>query len=120
MARLEDVTRDTAVRGILSDGLVTVADVKWIGNAAIELTYKDSTGRLGNELGGGGWGHGPWYGGSGWGYRISVIGGWAAHESAIDSRQPNRTRTLLIAHSARPNPQRAHHDKHEIVIDYRS
>ena len=50
MARLEDLTRDTAVRGILSDALVTVVDVKWIGNAAIELTYKDSTGRLGNEL----------------------------------------------------------------------
>ncbi len=50
MARLEDLTRDTAVRGILPDGLVIVVDVKWIGNAAIELTYKDSTGRLGNEL----------------------------------------------------------------------
>ena len=50
MARLEDMTRDTAVRGILPDGLVIVVDVKWIGNAAIELTYKDSTGRLGNEL----------------------------------------------------------------------
>ncbi len=50
MARLEELTRDTAVRGILPDGLVIVVDVKWIGNAAIELTYKDSTGRLGNEL----------------------------------------------------------------------
>jgi superfamily II DNA or RNA helicase len=50
MARLEDLTRDTAVRGILPDGLVIVVDVKWIGNAAVELTYKDSTGRLGNEL----------------------------------------------------------------------
>src|SRR5208283_381328 len=50
MARLEDLTRGTSVKGILPDGLVTVVDVKWIGNAAIELTYKDSTGRLGNEL----------------------------------------------------------------------
>ena len=25
-------------------------DVKWIGSVAIELTYKDSAGRLGNEL----------------------------------------------------------------------
>jgi len=40
MARLEDLTRDTAVRGILSDGLVTVVDVKWIGTVAVELTYK--------------------------------------------------------------------------------
>ncbi len=50
MARLEDLTRGTSVKGILPDGLVTVVDVKWIGNAAIELTYKDATGRLGNEL----------------------------------------------------------------------
>lgn len=50
MAHLEDLTRGTSVKGILPDGLVTVVDVKWIGNAAIELTYKDATGRLGNEL----------------------------------------------------------------------
>ncbi len=50
MARLEDLTRGTSVRGILPDALVAVVDVKWIGTAAIELTYKDATGRLGNEL----------------------------------------------------------------------
>ncbi len=50
MARLEDLARGTAVRGVLPDGLVTVVDVKWIGTAAIELTYKDASGRLGNEL----------------------------------------------------------------------
>ena len=47
---MKTFTRGTSVKGILPDGLVTVVDVKWIGNAAIELTYKDSTGRLGNEL----------------------------------------------------------------------
>ena len=47
MARLEDLTRGTSVKGILPDGLVTVVDVKWIGNAAVELTYKDATGRAG-------------------------------------------------------------------------
>jgi superfamily II DNA or RNA helicase len=50
MARLEDITRGAAVKGILPDGLVTVVDVKWIGSVAIELTYKDAAGRLGNEL----------------------------------------------------------------------
>ncbi|MFH0824231.1 MAG: helicase-related protein, partial [Pseudomonadota bacterium] len=44
------MTRGAAVKGILPDGLVTVVDVKWIGSVAIELTYKDSAGRLGNEL----------------------------------------------------------------------
>src|SRR4030042_1626925 len=50
MAKLEDITRGASVKGILPDGLVTVVDVKWIGTVAIELTYKDTAGRLGNEL----------------------------------------------------------------------
>ncbi|MGD0917799.1 MAG: helicase-related protein [Thermodesulfobacteriota bacterium] len=50
MAKLEDITRGAAIKGVLPDGLVTVVDVKWIGSVAIELTYKDSAGRLGNEL----------------------------------------------------------------------
>ena len=41
MAKLEDLTRGAAVKGILPDCLVTVIDVKWYGSAAIELTYKD-------------------------------------------------------------------------------
>lgn len=32
------------------EGLVTISDVRWIGTVAIEVTYKDSNGRLGNEL----------------------------------------------------------------------
>ncbi len=37
---------------VLSDvrGGLTVVDVKWIGTVAVELTYKDTAGRLGNEL----------------------------------------------------------------------
>src|SRR5437762_4264564 len=50
MATLEDITRGAAVKGILPDGLVTISDVRWIGTVAIEVTYKDSSGRLGNEL----------------------------------------------------------------------
>lgn len=50
MTTLEQITRGAAVKGILPDGLVTVSDVKWIGTVAIEVTYKDSSGRLGNEL----------------------------------------------------------------------
>ena len=50
MARLEDLTRGAAVRGILPDGLVTVLDVKWYGTAVVELTYKDASGRPGNQL----------------------------------------------------------------------
>jgi superfamily II DNA or RNA helicase len=50
MATLEAITRGASVKGILPDGLVTISDVRWIGTVAIEVTYKDSAGRLGNEL----------------------------------------------------------------------
>jgi superfamily II DNA or RNA helicase len=50
MAKLEDITKAASIQGILPNGLVTVVDVKWIGSVAIEVTYKDSNGRLGSEL----------------------------------------------------------------------
>jgi len=50
MARLEDLTKGASVKGILPDQLVTVVDVKWHGSQVVELTYKDTAGRLGNEL----------------------------------------------------------------------
>ncbi|MCZ6677439.1 MAG: helicase-related protein [Candidatus Poribacteria bacterium] len=50
MPKLEDITRGAVVKGILPDGFVTVVDVNWIGSVAIELTYKESSGKLGNEL----------------------------------------------------------------------
>lgn len=50
MAVLEEVTRGCSVSGILPGGLVTIVDVKWIGNVAIEVTHKDSARRLGSEL----------------------------------------------------------------------
>ncbi len=50
MARFEDLTRGAVVKGVLPDSLVTVVDVKWYGSAVVELTYKDASGRLGNEL----------------------------------------------------------------------
>jgi superfamily II DNA or RNA helicase len=50
LASLEDITRGSVIKGILPDGIVTVADVRWIGTVAVEVTYKDTAGRLGNEL----------------------------------------------------------------------
>jgi superfamily II DNA or RNA helicase len=50
MTKLEHITRGSSVRGILPEGLATILDVKWLGTVAIEVTYKDSAGRLGNEL----------------------------------------------------------------------
>ena len=37
MAKLEELTRGTSVKGILPDCLVTMIDVKWYGSAAIEF-----------------------------------------------------------------------------------
>ena len=50
MMKLEDLKRGATVKGILPDQLVAVIDIKWHGSHVVELTYKDSTGRLGNEL----------------------------------------------------------------------
>ena len=48
--KLEDLQANAAVRGILSDGLVTVVSVQWFGSDALELTYKTPTGKVANEL----------------------------------------------------------------------
>lgn len=50
MARLEDLTRGSSVKGILPDSIVTVVDVQWHGESVIELTYKAANGNLGHEL----------------------------------------------------------------------
>lgn len=50
MARLEDLTRGASVRGILPGSLVTIIDVKWFGTAAVELTFKDASGRPDHQL----------------------------------------------------------------------
>ena len=44
LAKLEHITPETSIKGILPEGLVTVINVKWIGSVAIELTYKDAAG----------------------------------------------------------------------------
>ena len=48
--KLEDLQPNAALRGILTDSLVTVVSVKWFGSAALELTYKTPAGKVANEL----------------------------------------------------------------------
>src|SRR6058998_1636896 len=50
MSRLEDLQTNASVRGILPDCLVTVVNVQWFGSEAVELTYKDPSGRVANQL----------------------------------------------------------------------
>jgi ATP-dependent DNA ligase len=50
MSKLEQLTPNAAVRGILPDSLVTVVSVQWFGSEALELTYKTPNGKVANEL----------------------------------------------------------------------
>ncbi len=50
MARLEDLARGSAVRGILPESIVTVVDVQWHGTSAVELIFKDQMGRPGHQI----------------------------------------------------------------------
>ena len=50
MARLEDLTQGTIVKGILPNQPVTVVAVSWLGTAGVDLTYKTADGRLDSQL----------------------------------------------------------------------
>src|SRR5438477_728551 len=50
MSTLEQLQPNASVRGILPDCLVTVVSVQWFGSEALELTYKDPSGRVANQL----------------------------------------------------------------------
>ncbi|NLE61451.1 MAG: DEAD/DEAH box helicase, partial [Planctomycetes bacterium] len=50
MSKLEELTPNAAVRGILPDALATVVSVQWFGSEALELTYKSPSGKVANEL----------------------------------------------------------------------
>ena len=50
MAKLEDLTPGAWVKGVLPDALVGIIEAKWHGSSVVELTYRDSNGRLGSEL----------------------------------------------------------------------
>src|SRR2546430_2624587 len=50
MSKLEELQPTASLRGILPDALVTVVNVQWFGSEALELTYKDPSGRVANQL----------------------------------------------------------------------
>ncbi len=50
MLRLEELQRGSLVKGLITDGPVSVIDVKWFGSSCIELTFKDQAGAVKNEL----------------------------------------------------------------------
>ena len=50
MTKLEDMTVGANLTGLVGNDTVNVISVKWYGSAAIEITYKDSRGQLGNQI----------------------------------------------------------------------
>jgi SNF2 family DNA or RNA helicase len=50
VSKLEELQPGAAVRGILPDSQVTVVNIQWFGSDALELTYKDPSGGVGNVL----------------------------------------------------------------------
>ena len=44
MAKLEEITVGSSVRGIIEDESVSIEQVKWHGNAMLEIIYRDSHG----------------------------------------------------------------------------
>ena len=50
MVKLEDLKEGANVKGILPQQAVTVVDVKWLGETAVELVYKRPDGQTGNQL----------------------------------------------------------------------
>jgi hypothetical protein len=43
--KLDDLRPHAVVQGVLPDAAVTVVSVQWFGSDALELTYKDPSGR---------------------------------------------------------------------------
>ncbi len=48
--KLEDLTPNASVSGILPDELVSVVSVQWYGTDAVDLVYRNSAGRLFSQL----------------------------------------------------------------------
>jgi len=50
MARLENITIGASVTGIAGNAPVSVVAVRWYGDAALEITFKDARGQLASQL----------------------------------------------------------------------
>ena len=50
MLKLEEITKDAQIRGIQSEEIVRIVQVEPVGDAAITVYYKDSQGKLGEQM----------------------------------------------------------------------
>ena len=50
MLKLEDIKKDAQIRGIQAEEIVRVVQVETVGDHALTVYYKDSQGRLGEQM----------------------------------------------------------------------
>lgn len=50
MAKLEDIKKEATVKGILTEQLVTVVETKWHGSDALEVVFRDSSGKHDSQI----------------------------------------------------------------------
>lgn len=50
MSKLEEIKPNSQVKGILTNDTVTILSVQWHGSDVVEVSYRGTTGNLGNEL----------------------------------------------------------------------
>lgn len=50
MIKLEDIKKDALIRGIQTEEIVKIVQVELVGNSALTVYYKDSQGKLGEQM----------------------------------------------------------------------
>jgi DUF971 family protein len=50
MLKLEDIKKDAQIRGIQADEIVRIVQVEPVGDSAVTVYYKDSQGRLSEQM----------------------------------------------------------------------
>ena len=50
MAKLEDIRKDATVKGILTGQLVSIVETKWHGSDALEVVFRDSSGKHDSQI----------------------------------------------------------------------
>lgn len=50
MAKLEDIKKDATVKGILTEQLVSIVETKWHGSDALEVVFRDSSGKHDSQI----------------------------------------------------------------------
>ena len=50
MVKLEDIKKNAQIKGIQGDELVNIVQVEPVGDSALTVYYKDSSGKLGEQM----------------------------------------------------------------------